>query len=196
MPVLTVNPQRAIILALATLQTFAQPGTQREGPKPRHPTQIHDSMKSLIKTFAGSWVIHLTSGGSEHGVNGSAGDGEEMWRAGPGSNSLIEEYHSTGTEGEIAGLGVFWREKSENGFKVFWCDNTAPIACRTLHNKADWKEGRLVLSDERYEDGKKHLFLEIFAFDTPDSFTQTLAEGESGGSLRPFLTIRAIRKKP
>ena len=64
---------------------------------------------------------------------------------------------------------------------MFWCDNTAPVACRTLHNKADWKEGRLVLSDERYEDGKKHLFQELFAFDTPDSFTQTLAEGEAGG---------------
>jgi hypothetical protein len=35
----------------------------------------------------------------------------------------------------------------------------------------------------------------VFAFDTADSFTQTLAEGESGTRLKTFLTIRAIRKK-
>ena len=196
MTVFTGNPQRAILLALATLQAFAQAGTRPTVPKPGHPTLAHDSMKSLIKTFAGSWTIHLSSGGSEREVNGSAGNGEEIWRAGPGSNSLIEEYHSTGTEGEIAGLGVFWRDESSKGFKVFWCDNTAPIACRTLHNKADWKEGQLVLSEERYKEGKKYIFQEIFAFDTPDSFTQTLAEGESVGSIKPFLTIRATRKKP
>ena len=194
--ILIGSPQRAIILAFAALQAFAQAGTERIVPKPGHSAQIHDSVENLIKTFAGSWEIHLSADGSEHGGRGSNGDGEETWKAGPGSNSLIEEYHSAGTEGQIAGLGIFWREEDEKGFKVFWCDNTGPVACRTLHNKADWKEGRLVLSDERYEDGKKHLFREIFAFDTPDSFTQTLAEGESGGLLKPFLTIRATRKKP
>jgi hypothetical protein len=196
MTALARNPKRAIVLVLASLQAFAQAGPQRTVPKPGHPTQTPDSMKSLIKTFAGSWVIHLSSEDSEHGANGSAGDGEEVWRAGPGSNSLIEEYHSTGTEGEIAGMGVFWRAEGEKGIRVFWCDNTAHVACLTLHNRADWKEGRLVLSDERTEHGKKRLFQEVFTFDTPDSFTQTLAEGEPGGSLKPFLTIRATRKKP
>ena len=195
MTVLTGNLHRAIVLALSTLPAFAQAGTHGTVPKPSQPTQIHDSMKGLIKAFAGSWAIHLSSDDSEHGVNGNAGDGEEMWRAGPGSNSLIEEYHSRGIEGEIAGLGVFWRAESDTGFKVFWCDNAAPVACRTLNNKVDWKEGRLVLSEERYKEGKKRVFQEIFAFDTPDSFTQTLAEGESGANLRPFLTIRATRKK-
>jgi hypothetical protein len=191
MTVLTGIQQRAIILVLATVQAFAQAGTRGAVPEPSHPTVPHDSMKSLISTFAGSWTIHLSSDNSGRERNESAGNGEEIWRAGPGSNSLIEEYHSTGTEGEIAGLGIFWHEESRNGFKVFWCDNTAPVACRTLHNKFAWKEGRLVLSEERYEKGKKHVFQETFAFDTPDSFTQTLA---TVGSLRPFLIIRATRK--
>src|SRR5579863_8465789 len=191
MTVLTGVPQCAIVLALATLEAFAQAGSPRTVPKPSHPILTDDSMKSVIKTFAGSWAIHLSSDGTHGEGNGSAGNGEEIWRAGPGSNSLIEEYHSTGTEGEIAGLGIFWREENGQGFKVFWCDNTAPVACRTLHNTADWKEGRLVLSEERYEKGKKHIFQEIFAFDTPDSFTQTLWDGDSAGSLRTFLTIRA-----
>lgn len=196
MTVSTGSLRCAILLALAALPGCAQGGTQPTSPHPNHPAKVHDSMKSLIKAFAGSWAIRLSSDGSRHGVPGIAGEGEEVWRAGPGSNSLIEEYHSKGTEGEMDGLGIFWRDESEKVFKVFWCDNTTSAACRTLENKVDWNEGRLVLSEERSKDGRKHLFQEVFAFDTPDSFTQTLAEGEPGGSLRTFLTIRATRKKP
>ena len=189
------NPQRAMILGLASLQAFAPAGMGRTVPKSSHPLVIDDSMKSLIKAFAGSWAIHLSSDASEPEANGSVGNGEEIWRAGPGSNSLIEEYNSTGTEGDIAGLGIFWREENDKRFKVFWCDNTAPVACRTLRAKTDWRGGRLVLLEDRHEKGKKHVFQETFAFDTPDSFTQTLAEGESIGTLKPILTIRATRIK-
>jgi hypothetical protein len=59
-----------------------------------------------------------------------------------------------------------------------------------------WKEGRLVLLEDRYEKGKKHVFQETFAFYTPDYFTQTLAEGDSIGTLKPILTIQATRIKP
>jgi hypothetical protein len=172
------SPQLATIFALATLQAFAQGGTGRSIQKASYPAPENDSMRSLIKAFTGSWTLHLSSNGSEGGVSGDAGSGEENWRAGPGSNSLIEDYHSTGTEGEIGGHGIFWHEGSEKGFRVFWCDNTSPVACRTLSSKADWSEGRLVMSEERYEKGKKHIFQETFAFDTPDSFTQTLSRGE------------------
>jgi hypothetical protein len=189
---MTRNLRRTIILALATLPSFAPAGSRQTAPKPSIPKQIQESMKDLIQAFAGSWAIQLTSEGSGSGVGTSAGEGEEIWRAGPGSNSLMEEYHSTGIEGEITGLGIYWWE--QGGFRVFWCDNTAPVSCGTLHNKTDWKQGRLVLSEERYEKGEKLFFQETFVFDTPDSFTQTLANGKSSGSLKPFLTIRATRK--
>jgi hypothetical protein len=184
----------ATIIGLTTLQAFAQATSQHTVPNPSNPKQSHDSMKGLISAFAGSWAIQLSSDDSKSGVRVSAGDGVELWRAGPGSNSLVEEYHSTGTEGEITGLGIYWHE--DGGIRVFWCDNTTPVACRTLHNKTDWSDGRLVLSEERYEDGSKRFFQEIFVFDTPESFTQTLAQGKSGDSLQTFLTIRATRKHP
>jgi hypothetical protein len=185
-----------MILGLATLQAFAQGGTGKPVPKLSHPAVIDDSMKSLIKAFAGSWAIHLSSDASEPKAKVTVGSGQEIWRAGPGSNSLIEEYHSTGTEGDIAGLGIFWREENARGLRVFWCDNTAPVACRSLRDKTDWKGGRLVLLEDGYEKGKRHVFRETFAFDTPDTFTQTLAEGESIGRLKPILTIRATRINP
>jgi hypothetical protein len=186
-----------VVLVLVTLPGFAQAGAERGISSPTSPpTQTHDSVKGLIKRFAGSWSIHLTSGASNQGVNETAGKGEETWRAGPGSNSLIEEYHSTGSEGEIIGLGIYWHAENEKGLKVFWCDNTNRSGCRALNNNADWKDGRLVLSEHRHKDGKDTVFEETFVFDSPDSFTQTLAEGQTEGNLRPFLTIRAIRKKP
>jgi hypothetical protein len=188
---------RVVVLVSVTLQAFAHPGAQRTNRGPDRPTsQTHDSMKRLVGAFAGSWSIHLSSRGSAGTVNESAGDGEETWRAGPGSKSLIEEYHSTGTEGEVTGLGVYWPAVNETGINVFWCDNTAAYGCRTLNSNAVWKEGRLVLSEQRYKEKKRYLFEEAFAFDSPDSFTQTLSEGESRASLKPFLTIRATRKKP
>ncbi len=143
MTVLTGIPQCAIVLALATLEAFAQAGTPRTVSKPSNPTPIDDSMNGLIKTFAGSWAIHLSSDGFHGEGNGSAGNGEEIWRAGPGSNSLIEEYHSTGTEGEIAGLGIFWREESARDSRCSGATTPLPLPAgpctiRLIGREADW----------------------------------------------------------
>ena len=54
---------------------FARAGTRGTFPEPNHPLPILDSMKNLMKTFAGTWVIHLSSDASERG--GSVGKGEE-----------------------------------------------------------------------------------------------------------------------
>jgi hypothetical protein len=191
------HPHRVVILVFVTLQVFANAGAEHTIGAPDSPTsQKHDSMKSLITAFGGTWSIHLSSDGAAGDVKESKGDGEEVWHAGPGSNSLIEEYHSIGGEGEITGHGIYWQAEKETGIKVFWCDNTAAYGCRTLNNRAVWKEGRLVLSEHRYKDGTRYLFEEVFVFDASDSFTQTLSEGKSGAGLKPFLTIRATRKKP
>jgi hypothetical protein len=188
---------RVIALMFCALQTLAQAGAHGTvSSQTASDSRVHDSMKSLIEQFAGEWSIHLSSPASGPDVGKTVGEGQETWRAGPGSNSLIEEYHSTGTEGEIIGLGIYWPVENQTGLKVFWCDNTAPSGCRTLKNTAAWKPGRLVLSERRLKDGKDMSFEENFVFDSPDSFTQTLSEGKSHTSLRPFLIIRAIRKKP
>jgi hypothetical protein len=190
------NLRCGMILVLAMLQTSGQAGTfssaalTADAPAPPH------DIRSLVTTLTGSWSIHLSFPRSAQMPNGGAGGGEEVWHAGPGSNSLIEEYHSVGADGDLSGLAIFWPATNGRGFRVLWCDNAISSGCRALKDNADWKDGRLVLFDERFEDGKKHMTQEIFVFDTPDSFTQTLSEGESAANQRPFLTIHATRKRP
>jgi hypothetical protein len=77
-------------------------------------------INKLIRAFGGSWFIQLSFAPSEQMPKGGSGNGEEIWRAGPGGNSLIEEYHSTGAGGEVSGLndGVRLRKRqSEIRFK-------------------------------------------------------------------------------
>jgi hypothetical protein len=192
------NLRCGMIFVLAMLQTSGQAGTFPSAAlKPGAPSLAapHD-MKSLVTALTGSWLIHLSFPRSPQMPNGGEGDGEEVWRAGPGANSLIEDYHSVGADGDLSGLAILRPATNGKGLQVLWCDNALSSGCRTLNDNADWKDGGLVLSDERYEDGKKHLTQEIFTFDTPDSFTQTLSEGESAANLKPFLTISATRRRP
>jgi len=54
---------------------------------------------------------------------GGTGTDEETWRAGPGGLSVIEEYHSTGAEGGLSGLGAFWPDKQRPTMRVLWRDS-------------------------------------------------------------------------
>ena len=147
-------------------------------------------MAKLIHALAGSWSLQLSTP-----THGGAGSGTEVWRVGPGGNSLIEEYHSTGDEGEISGLGVAWWDKSAGRFQVVWCDNTDPGGCSTIKNGARWEGGDLTALHEWEEAGKKFTLREVFSSFTENSFTQTLYQSESGSDLNKILTIRATRKE-
>lgn len=117
-----------------------------------------------------------------------------MCRAGPGGLSLIEEYHSTGDEGEISGLGVAWWDKEAGRFQVTWCDSTNSSACSAMKKGARW-EGNAVVAENEWEDAGKHfVFKEVFSNLAENSFTQTLYQGEAGSDLKRLATIVATRK--
>lgn len=153
-------------------------------------------VKQLVDAFAGTWSIKLSFAPNKEKPKGGGGEGEETWRAGPGSYSLIEEYHSVGADGDVLGMGILWPDANAKEFRVLWCDNTLSPGCRVLNHDAEWKEGRLTISEKRSENGKETVFREVFMFDTPNSFTQTLEAGDAAAELKPFLTIRATRKSP
>lgn len=121
--------------------------------------------------------------------------GEEGFYVGPGGLSLIEEYYSTGDEGEVSGLGVFWRGHQLSTTQVVWCDSTNPSGCAVMKNGAKWDGGQLVIEDESEVDGKRATFREVFSDITENSFTQTLYQGHFAPDLRPFVTIHATRKE-
>lgn len=60
---------------------------------------------------------------------------------------------------------------------------------------ARWEGDQFVVGDEFERDGRKVVYREVFSDFTPDSFTQTINEGESGGELKLRLTIHATKSR-
>lgn len=151
-------------------------------------------INKLIQALSGSWSIALRFAPNEQMPKGASGTGEETWRAGPGGLSVIEEYHSTGEEGEVSGLGIFWPDKQMPRMQTVWCDSIDPTGCSAMSGGARWDGNQVVVTSERGQDGRTITFKEVFSDITDRSFTQTVYEGASGGSLQPSLTIHAARK--
>jgi Protein of unknown function (DUF1579) len=173
--------------ATGSASYFAE--AQAAGIPPRSP-----EMKRLIKALSGRWSITIRTEPNDRMPGGGLASGEEVWRPGPGGLSLIEEYHSTGDEGEIAGLGLAWWDKKKARFQVIWCDSTNPAGCIAMRYGANWERDQLVAVNEWDEAGKKFTFKEVFSGITESSFTQTLYQGEAGSHLKRLVTINATRK--
>src|SRR5262249_37089288 len=131
-------------------------------------------MEKLVKTFSGTWSIAIKIEPNERMPKGGAGQGEEVWRPGPGRLSLIEEYHSSGDEGEFSGLGVAWWDKDTQRYQVMWCASDNPQGCIAMKHGAKWEGNQVIAEDESENAGKKFTFKEVFADITENSFTQTL----------------------
>ena len=150
-------------------------------------------IQHLIKAFSGTWSIVLKTDPNYQLPKGGTGHGEVVWRPGPGGLSLIEEYYSTGDEGELSGLGVVWWDKGVQKYQVLWCDSSAP-GCASLRGGARWENAQLVASDDSEKAGKQAALREVFSKTTRNSYTQTIYVGEAANALKRVLTIAATRK--
>lgn len=150
-------------------------------------------MRKLVSAFAGTWSIRERFEPSESMPGGGVGQGTEVYRPGPGGLSLIEEFHSKEPTGEASGLGLAWWDEKAKGYRAVWCDSSDPGGCVVMSRLANWEGDQFVLGDEFERMGKRFSFKEVFSDLTPTSFTQTLYQGEPGGELKAFMTIRATR---
>jgi len=164
-------------------------GAQAAGTPQRSP-----ELQRLVKALSGTWSIAIRIEPSDQIPGGGLATGEEVWTPGPGGLSLIENYHSTGAEGEMAGIGVAWWDVNTGRFQVTWCDNTNPTGCTVLKHGAKWEGDQIVAVDEWDSAGKRTTSKEVFSNITRNSFTQTLYQGETGGDLKRLMTIKATRK--
>jgi Protein of unknown function (DUF1579) len=177
-----------VLIALASASCLSQKPTLSPSVAPPDITR-------LAKAVSGAWSIVIKVEPNERLPKGGNGQGEEVWRPGPGGVSFIEEYHSTGNEGEISGVGIFWWDKDTRRFHVAWCDSSSSPSCSVMTRGAWWQENNLVLENDSDDAGKQLIFREIFSDITDSSFTQTLYEGQSAEDLRSVVTIRARRKE-
>jgi hypothetical protein len=177
-----------VLLALSSIASAQSSGAITPSPPPSN-----SEIKRLVEALSGTWSITLKIEPNESLPKGGGGKGEEVWRPGPGGLSLIEDYHSTGDEGEISGLGVEWWDSDAQRYQVTWCDSGNPGGCAVIKHGAKWEGSKVVAMDEWQENGKMVTLREVFSDITPTSFKQTLYQGESGGELKMFLSILAVK---
>ena len=150
-------------------------------------------MQKLFNAFLGTWRVTEKIEPSEMMPNGGMGEGEEVYRAGPGGVSIIEEIHLKESTGEISGLGVGWWDAKAHGYRAVWCDSENPAGCILMAHLAKWEGDDFVLGDEFERNGKKFIFKEVFSEITPTSLTQTLYQGEAGKELKKLATLHGVR---
>ena len=165
-------------------------GTQASGMRMHQPSP---EMQRLVNALSGTWSITEKYEPGEWMPSGGLGRGEEVWRAGPGGLSLIEDYHSKTPKGEFFGLSVSWWDEKAKGYRAVWCANSLPAGCIVMAKLAKWEGNQLVLGDEFERNGKKFTFKETLSDVTPNSYSQAQYEGESGAELKQLVTIHATR---
>lgn len=176
-----------VLLALSSIASAQSSGAIAPSPAPS------PEIRRLVNALSGTWSITLKIEPNASLPKGGAGKGEEVWRPGPGGLSLIEDYLSTGDEGKISGLGVAWWDNNAQRYQVTWCDGGNPDGCALIKHGAKWEGSKVVAIDEWQKNGKKFTLKEVFSDITPNSFKQTLYQGESGGELKLFILYGLLR---
>jgi hypothetical protein len=151
-------------------------------------------IEKLLRTFEGTWSIKEVFAPDAGSPNGATGEGQIVWRPGPGRFSVIEEYWSKRGSTGATGLGVFWWDGAAPGYRTIWCDSTNPGGCISFKNVARWQGPRLVLVEDYEVHEKKVVFEEVFGDLSPGAFTQTLYGGAAGKELKVDQIIRATKE--
>jgi len=176
----------ALMLLLCAVNLVS---SQQPNSKAANDSTLTQTAK-LLGIFGGTWSIAEMYDPSDSMPHGGTGSGQEIWHAGPGERSVIEEYRSTSS----TGFGLGWWEEESAGFRLNWCSDDDPHGCTRLSEVATWQANTWVVMHAGRENCQDFEFKEVFSDITPNSFTQTLYQGPPG-KLRRFLTIKATRVK-
>jgi hypothetical protein len=133
-------------------------------------------MGRLLNAFVGKWVVKETFEVSAS-KQGRTREGTATFRAGPGF-SLIEEYRSNGSAGDLRFLALLWWDPKSQVYPLLTCANND--GCR-LRGTARWEGMNLVNTWEEEIEGKKISFKDSFVDISPSSFT-LVSEGLGDGT--------------
>jgi hypothetical protein len=188
--------QFLLALASVILITFPTPAGQASQNNSSNGPPIPPIMQGLEKALVGNW--HTTYKFEPGGISpaGGSGTGEEVWRTGPGSYTLLEEETIQAPFGSMYLLAVQWWDKSTNSLRGMLCNNSGPAACSIdsySNSELTWDGKRLVIDMKFLQGGKKMLWHEVWSDITPNSFTQIGEIGEVGGPLKRAVTISGTK---
>ena len=155
------------------------------------------AIQSLAKALTGRWSTREKYERMFLTPDGGVGNGDQVFRPGPGGFTLLEDYYSKTPAGELLGFGLVWWDQTK-GLQHMWCVNIYPTGCEMFPAAPQagpkWDGKRLVIhiAGEQVGDSKVD-WQETLSDITPDSFTQTVDIGEPGGPLKRWLTIHSTK---
>lgn len=134
-------------------------------------------MQRLLDVFAGNWAVAEDFEVSAS-RQGQMRQGTASFRAGPGF-SLIEDYRSSGSAGELNFLALLWWDQKAQVYRLLTCANNDGCVMR---GTAKWESNELVNSWEESVDGRKAAFKDSFVDISRSSF-RLISEGSADGKV-------------
>jgi hypothetical protein len=112
----------------------------------------HQAENHLIKLpgpvaqemMLGTWTIKVKYEPSPEMPKGEEAFGREVWRVGPGGNSIIEEYSESNTKGGYTEFAIAWWDEKEQGQRFLACNNEDMPACELSRSVAKWEGDSLI----------------------------------------------------
>jgi hypothetical protein len=140
--------------------------------------RLHPSAEiaRLLKAFTGDWSVSENFEVSAT-KQGRIRQGRANFTIGPGF-SLVENYRSNGSAGDLRFLGILWWDPKSNAYPFFTCANDD--GC-TVRGSARWEGNNLVNTWEEEINGKRAAFKDSFVDISSASFT-LISEGVSDGT--------------
>lgn len=157
-----------------------EPAASRLGPSPE--------MARLLQAFTGDWSVSESFEISQSRSVGTR-QGVASLKAGPGF-SLLEEYKSNGSAGELRFLGIFWWDPKSGVYRVFTCSNDDGCG---LRGTGVWEGDRFVNTWEERIQAKSVVFKDSFIDISPTSFT-LVSEGVAEGTPIWHVTTKYRRR--
>ncbi len=145
-------------------------------------------MTRLIKMFAGAWTSTEKFEPSPMMPKGGSSQGTAVFKAGPGGNSLIEEYSSPhGAMGAFHGLGVTWWDAKAGAFKGTWCDS---MTNDCMVGGMKWQGDKIVGVPQTMDMGGQQMVMTSEYRDIkPNSITYTMGMGPTAEQAKTTMTI-------
>lgn len=167
----------------------AAPAAQSmEMPKPA------PEITKLIKMFSGTWNATEKHEVSDFMPKGGTGKGVDIVKAGPGGNSLLGDYRSTGAMGRFSGHGIIYWDAKKQAYSSIWCDSMSP-SCETSAT-GKWEGNDLVFRAEEEMMGKKMAMRQVYTDIKPDSYTFYIDVSMDGGPMKRDMTIHYVKATP
>jgi Protein of unknown function (DUF1579) len=145
-------------------------------------------MTRLLKMFAGTWNSTEKFEPSPMMPKGGSSHGTAVFKAGPGGNSLIEEYSSPhGAMGAFHGLGVTWWDAKAGAFKGTWCDS---MTNDCMVGGMKWQGDKIVGIPQTMDMGGHQMVMTSEYRDIkPNSITYTMGMGPTAEQAKTTMTI-------